>query len=507
MPRGGKRLGAGRPRKVAKNASYEAAMPTIDRPSVWIASIDAKREASTWDRETLLKAARWAVNNSGLAARVVRGVARFAVGNGLVPQAQTSNSAFNKQAEQWFEDRYGNVPWAFDQGGQFNFYDVQAALVESMMVDGDVFAQLVRSEGGLPMARFFDGSHVHSANKAQPNMLDGVIVNSQTNRPISYRVLRDPSEYQSWVDVPAEDLIHIKRVQRLGYLRGISWLGAAVSRIQDIREALDNELASAKLNTKIGLVIESDNAGTMGLGSQLQVATDGSGNTQNIEKVFQGVGSVHLRKGESLKAHTFDRPNTNLPTFVDYLTREIAYSIGVSPEVIWQLGSLGGTATRAALQDADVFFQSVRTIVENQFCQRFWRYAVWHAIQTGELPDPGNDWFRVAFVSPPKISVDFGRDSRAMLELVRAGLLSRRKYHNMLGEDSETQMEDIIREAARRKKMVVEIAAEEGVELTLQEVFPPAPGAAVPLEAAAQPELPVEDDEGEDDETDDADEL
>jgi capsid protein len=375
-----------------------------------------------------------------------------------------------------------------------------------MMVDGDVFAQLVRSENGMPMARFFDGAHVHSANKMQPNMFDGVIVNSRTNRPVAYRVLRDPSESQSFVDVPAEDLIHIKRVQRLGYLRGISWLGAAVSRIQDIREALNNELASAKLNTKIGLVIESDQAGTMGLGSQLQVATDGSGNAQQIEKVFQGVGSVQLRKGESLKAHTFDRPNTNLPTFVDYLTREIAYSIGVSPEVIWQLGSLGGTATRAALQDADVFFQSVRSIIENQFCQRFWRYALWHAIQIGELPDPGNDWFRVSFVSPPKISVDFGRDSRAMLELVRAGLLSRRKYHNMLGEDADTQMEDIIREAARRKKMVQEIASEEGVELTLQEVFPPAPGAAAPQESAPNQGGFAEDDRDTDEDDEEPDE-
>jgi capsid protein len=206
------------------------------------------------------------------------------------------------------------------------------------------------------------------------------------------------------------------------------------------------------------------------------------------------------------KAHTFDRPNTNLPTFVDYLTREIAYSIGVSPEVIWQLGSLGGTATRAALQDADVFFQSVRSIIENQFCQRFWRYALWHAIQTGELPDPGNDWFRVSFVSPPKISVDFGRDSRAMLELVRAGLLSRRKYHNMLGEDADTQMEDIIREAARRKKMVQEIASEEGVELTLQEVFPPAPGAAVPQESAPNQGGFAEDDRDTDEDDEEPDE-
>jgi lambda family phage portal protein len=483
MPRGGKRIGAGRPRKdLAKAASFEATQPTIDRPAIWIASIDAKKEASAWDRETVLKAGRWTMNNSGIGGRVVRGIARFSVGNGLVPQAQTSNGSFNKSAEQWFEDRYGNVPWAFDQSGQFNFYDVQAALVESMLVDGDVFAQLTRSESGLPMARFFDGAHVQSANKQQANLYDGVIVAPNTGRPIAYRVLADPSDTRQFVDVPAQDIVHIKRLQRIGYLRGVSWIGTAIAQIQDIREILANELSSVKLNTKIGLVIESDNAGTMGLGSQLATSTDSQGNEQKIEKIFQGVGSVQLRKGETLKAHAFDRPNNNLTQFLDYHIKEICYNVGTSPEVLLNHGNLGGTAIRAALQDADVFFSGVRNIIENQFCVRFWRYAIWHAIQKGELDDPGNDWFRVSFVSPPRVSVDFGRDSRALMELVRAGLLSRRKYHNMLGEDADTQMEDIIREAARRKKMVEQIATEEGVELTLQEIFPPAPGAAAPVE-------------------------
>jgi len=204
----------------------------------------------------------------------------------------------------------------------------------------------------------------------------------------------------------------------------------------------------------------------------------GNDSTIALDKLVPGVGTVQLAKGESLKAHTFDRPNSNLPTFVDYLSREIAYSVGVSPEVIWSLAGLGGTASRAALMDADVFFGGVRLLIEQQFCVRFWRYAIWHFIRNGDLPYPGDDWFRVSFVPPQKTSVDIGRDGKLRLELVRAGLLSRRQYFNELGRDSDTETEDIIRDVARRKKAIERIAKEEGVQLTEAEVFPPAPGAA-----------------------------
>jgi lambda family phage portal protein len=483
MPRGGKRPGAGRPRKGgatnAQAASFEATVPTYDRPQIWMASIEAKREASAYDRLTLMKNSRWATNHSGIAARVTRGVARFAVGNGLVPQAQSADYNFNKAAEQLFEDRYANVPWGFDKAGIFDFYSVQSALIESMITDGDVFAQLVRSENGLPMARFLTGEFVGDGAVAskEPNIHDGVFFNKD-NRPVKYRVLLNPGDFKpGYVDVPAEDMIHIRRVHRMGYLRGVSWLASAVSRIQDIREALDNELSSAKLNSKVALILESEK-GTTGLGAGISRVSAGGDSTVALDKLVPGVGAVQLAKGETLKAHQFDRPNSNLPTFIDYLTREIAYSVGVSPEVIWSLAGLGGTASRAALMDADVFFGGVRSLVEQQFCVRFWRYAIWHFIRNGDLPYPGDDWFRVSFVPPQKTSVDIGRDGKLRLELVRAGLLSRRQYFNELGRDSDTETEDIIRDVARRKKAIERISAEEGIELTEAEVFPPAPGAA-----------------------------
>jgi lambda family phage portal protein len=466
----------------------------MDRPQIWLSSIEPRKEATAYDRITLMKNSRWAVNHSGLASRVVRGVARFSVGNGLVPQAQTSSHEFNRAAEQLFEDRYAYVPWAFDKGGTFDFYSVQQALIESMICDGDVFAQLTKSEAGNPMCRFITGEHVGDGTKSGENIHDGVIFNKD-GRPVKYRVLTDPTNYKgNFQDVPAEDIIHIRRIHRMGYLRGISWLASAVSRIQDIREALDNELASAKLNSKIALSIESA-GGKVGLGAGIVNAQTVGGGNIAIDKLVPGVGTIQLAKGEAIKAHSFDRPNSNLPTFVDYLSREIAYAVGVSPEVIWSLAGLGGTASRAALMDADVFFGSVRLLVEQQFCVRFWRYALWHFIRNGDLPYPGDDWFRVSFVPPQKTSVDIGRDGKLRLELVRAGLLSRRQYFNELGRDSDSETEDVIRDVARRKKAIERIAKEEGVELTESEVFPPAPGAANQYQQQEEDEEEVDEEE------------
>ncbi len=490
---GGRRAGAGRPKGSktanARNASFEAARPGVDRPRVMIASLDPKREVSAWDRRTLIESGRWAVNNSGIAARIVRGTANFALGPGLVPQAQTRDHAWNRAAEMWFEDSFCNVPWAFDLGGQFDFYRAQVAIVEAMLTDGEVFSQLALSKDGHPMMRFRTaeavGAGIYGKTDSE-RVVDGVRTNVE-GAPMAYAFLEPGKTEPRWI--PADDVIHVFRPHRIGALRGVSWLGTAVARVQDILKMDNTELAAAMLNAKVAFTIESENAGNIGLGSHLrkEIASDAQTEIKR-DVLIDGAGSLQLKPGEKMHAHEFNRPNSNYIAFRDALTRELAYSVGVSPEIIWNMAGLGGTASRQALIDADTFFGSIRRIVEYSICMRFWRFAIWRAIKAGILAYPGDDWHRVAWVGPQKLTVDNGRDGRLRLELVRAGLLSRRQYFNELGQDAEQQTEDIIRDAARRKKMIERIAAEEGVTLTEQEVFPPAPGAA-PTQPAREPDL------------------
>jgi lambda family phage portal protein len=487
--RGGARPNAGRKPKDPQNVSFEAARETGARARVFLTSLDPKREVTSYDRRKLLEAGRHAVNNSGLASRIVRGTARFAVGNGLVPQAQTSDAAWNKEAEQWFEDRYCNVPWAFDKAGRFDFYSAQTALIEAMLTDGEIFAQLARSESNSPMVRFITADHVYGSSD-KDGSLDGVVVN-EDGKALAFTVHKNSSDPRGdkVTKVPAEDMLHIFRPNRIGYLRGVSWLGTAVTRIQDMREMDDTELAAQRLNGKVAMTIESEAAGTIGLGSNLRKQAMADGTSIKIDELVPGVGTMQLRPGEKMQAHEFNRPNPNYLAWRESLARECAYSVGVSPEIIWNMAGVGGTASRQALIDADVFFGSLRLLIENNFCTRFWRFAIWDAIKTGQLRDPGKDWHRCAWTGPQKLTVDNGRDGRLRIEMVRAGLLSRRQYFNELGQDSDQQTEDIIRDYARRKKAIERIAIEEGVEIHEQEVFPPAPGSApVVIEPPEKPD-------------------
>lgn len=471
-------MGAGRKPKDPQARSFEETAPTYNRPQVYLTSIEAKNELPAWDRMKLLKSARWLLNNSGLAQRIVRGISRYSVGSGLVPQARTSDREWNKRAEQLFEDRVATDAFAFDKSAAVNFYEAQRMIVEQMVTDGEMFAQLDKSEAGNAMARFITAEYVgdQSNNDAESGFHDGIKVN-EDNKPVFYRVLSNPIKQNAdYIDVPAADMIHIRKLHRYGFLRGVSWLCSSVSRIQDLRTMMENEQLAANLNSKIGIVIESQDAGNIGLGSSLRKVTTGTTEEVTFDRLTAGTGSVQLKPGEKLSAHTFDRPNVNFSNWMEYMVREIAWSAGISPELIWNMSGVGGAVARHILQDAEVFFSDIRQVLEFQFCRRFWRYWIWNAIRTGELPYPGDDWWRSDWIAPQRLTVDTGRDGKLRLDLVRAGLLSPQRYFNELGQDSDTELEDIIRNAAVRKRMVGEIAAEEGVRLTVEEVFPPAPG-------------------------------
>jgi capsid protein len=156
----------------AKNAAFEAA--ELYQPG----------------RTLIYMKARWLYNNVGLAARAVDGIARYACGTGIIPQARSSSSPWNKATEQRFEDSVGREAFGFDAAGQFNFYTAQAAIIRHAAVDGDFFGQLVQSKDGRAMMRFFGSEKVANAitGLQQEEWRDGVRVD-EMGKPTQYRLL------------------------------------------------------------------------------------------------------------------------------------------------------------------------------------------------------------------------------------------------------------------------------------------------------------------------------
>ena len=477
---GGARPGAGRPRKslALKNqlsptafAAYEATARTnVQRSWIYMPTLDARRELTTYDRTELIRRAHWMYNNIGIAARAVDGVARYSAP--LIPQARTANQDFNRAVEQLFEDACGTAAFGFDAGAEVNFYEAQPFILRQVALDGDLYWQKILSKNGRGLVRFVGGESIGmTANLGTgKDWFDGIRVD-RFGRPIAFNVI-DPDDSNSSTIVSADDMLQIRRMYRRGYLRAPSWLARASNHLQDISEILSYEKQSFKLNSQVAFVITSPEAGQIGLGiNRTKQAIDQLGEV-TVDTLYNSSGIPQLKPGEDLKSFSNAHPNTNFQSFLDYLMRDIAWGMGLSPEILWNITDAGGANTRYLLEDANIFFRECQVMLREQFCRPFWTFWVWNEIESGRLPYPGDDWWRVDFIPPKPPSVDLGREGKLYLSLVQAGLMSRKRYFNMLGLDEETETDDMIAAAVRTK------ARCEAAGISVAEIIPPTQPAA-----------------------------
>ena len=82
------------------------------------------------------------------------------------------------------------------------------------------------------------------------------------------------------------------------------------------------------------------------------------------------------------------------------------------------------------------------------------------------------------FIPPARATVDFGRDTKALLEIVRTGAMSTRRFAEMHGLDEEAEEDAAIAAAVRRKTKC------QAAGLAVTDVFPPAPGSPAPMQPA-----------------------
>jgi capsid protein len=490
--RGGARAGAGRPKKTDL-AAYEASH-RFNPQRMWVYSptLDAQKELSSGSRQELIKKAQWLYNNSGLAGGAVDKIARL-VGP-LQPQARTTDEKWNRQAEQAFADACRNAAFGVDVAGFVNFDQAVPLLVRQMAIAGDVFWQRMTSKNGRGMFKLVPGENVGSPVGAESEgWNDGVRIDPKSGRPTYYRILKAPAS-QEFTDIKSDDINHVRRAYRIGYTRAPSWLARAANTLQDIAEYLAFEKQSKKINASIPVVITSPEAGSLGLGSSL-VKGNSSSSSQpmTVDALTNGSIIPQLKPGEKIETVLEKNAAGNMSEFLSTLKEEISVGLGFSSQFLFDATDAGGANQRWILLEADSAIDEIRDIIIQQFAAPFWRFWVWQEIQSGRLPMPndGSDWWRCEFTPPARLSVDFAREGRLMSDLMQRGQISPQRYYALQGLDADTQDADIIRFAARRKKLIAEIAKEEGVELTVADVFPPAPGTPITSQTSGDQPAPA----------------
>ncbi len=280
------------------------------------------------------------IRDAAYAKRAKIIVVNNVIGPGIGMQAQVKttrdglNNRINDDIEVTWEDwSQGEV---CHTGGTLHFSDRERFCMGEIFETGEVFLRkYYRAFGGssIPFAlEVIEPERV--IDEFQPSSpLPGAVVrmgveSDEFRRPIAYWIRRlhpgeirySPGETDAIERVPANQIIHLRIVDRWPQTRGEPWLHAVIRKLNDIDGYSEAEIIGARAAASYMATIET-------VGDYGEKQTDGS------REITLEPGVVErLQPGEKFNFINPNRPNANIDPFMRFMLREIAAGTGVSYE-------------------------------------------------------------------------------------------------------------------------------------------------------------------------------
>jgi capsid protein len=463
------------------------------------------------DRVTLIRESRWLEENSSIIKSILRKYRTFSVGR-LQYVARTSNEAVNKQIGAYVERWMANA----DASQRHHFRTLAGLAVTSMKRDGDI-GFIVLEEPMTPLDQMMmvspiriqaieadrigsivnrEGLDTRPFKPLKKNEQDfsGVVVNG-SGKPVRYRIYnrsRTGETLTPALEVPAQDFLHLFDPTRLDSYRGFSVFDAAITDIKDLMEILACEKMSVKMLSSIsGVVNNSDGSADQDV--SLDMSHDYDPTADRLKKIEPG-SIEYLAEGESFNPVESNRPSPTFNGFLDSLIRNCGMATNLPFGFIYSWAGQG-TAVRMEAAQAAREFEMTQLTLEEKLLNPLVRRVIARGMQLGHLPTVP-DFDSGEWRYPAKVTADVGRESKAIIDEIMAGVTSKTQVSADRGEDREMTRAFLRTEAIElvQDAMQVQQAAEGQLDLNtaiymLERRAPNAPTIA----AAPAPEEPMDD--------------
>ena len=423
---------------------------------------------------TMLRSrARQLVRDAAYAKRAKVIVQNNVIGTGIGMQAQVMatrgqpREAVNDAIEEAWET------WACSTGchiaGQLHFADIERLCIGQVFDAGEVFLRKHIGASGdskIPFSlEVIEPERI--ADEFQypvPNVpvAPGAVVRmgieqDDFGRPLAYWIRnRHPGDLRyspiagekplKIERVPAEQVIHLRLIDRWPQTRGEPWLHAVARKLNDMDAYSEAEVVAARSNAVVSGTIETTHPDSP-LG---QDPNDPAVSGQTQVELETGV-LMRLAPGEAMKPYTPSRPNTALDPFMRAMLREVAAGLGVSYESLSRDYSQSNySSSRLSLLDDRDGWRYFQTWFIRQF-----RYAVhkdWLkiAVYSGAIPAiPLAEYaaqpekFEYARFKPRGWSwIDPVKEVTAYKEAVRCGFMTVADVINVTGGGQD--LEDVL---------------------------------------------------------------
>lgn len=441
-------------------AAYEAAKPSKLRRGV--SAAEGPNVAVRSGQVALMRHARHLEQNHDLFRGALSTLVDFSIGPsgvGIEPQPRradgTIHAEYAEALRQAWRDwtRRPEVTW------QHSWARVQRLAARSWLRDGEVFAQKIVG----PLATLNHGTRVPfsleliEAEMCPVDHADGDrirqgIERNSWGRPTAYFFWKShPLEmemlarFSDLKRVPAERLIHLKTVDRIGQVRGVSHFASIITRIEDLKDYEESERIAAKVAASLTAYVRR---GTSDLYDPARLSKDADGNPVPRDIRFApGMVIDTLAPGEDIGLIDSKRPNVNAVAWRQGQLKAMAAGIGASFSTIAR--EYGGTysSQRQELVESWLRYSCIADDFTTQFVQPVWEAFVAAADLGGVVPMPrdvvpesADDALWVATEMP---WIDPVKEAAAWVELTRAGFASEVEVIRKRGGNPRDVMEQI----------------------------------------------------------------
>ena len=399
---------------------------------------------------------------------IIAGVAdRFSdnvVGSGIVPQAKTTDTLWNEEAEdhwrQWSKIAVVN--------GRINMRELQCLVVDQRLFAGDMAILLLDNGQIQPI----EGERINTPRELEAKderIVDGIKIDKKTGQMLgAYIFGRDKNgivdirSKGNWQYRRRENLIYITKYMRFDQVRGLPELTPVINTVRDLHELSGSVMTKAKLEAFNAYTVQKDsNAGPGNLGPRGSAVGSDIGATQ-LERLEEGM--IHyLREGEKMEATNGSVPHTTYMDFTELILRTIGTGLGLPYEFILMDFSKGNfSASRAALLQTHRTFTGWQEWMTSQFLQRLWNWTTAKAIKSGKISPAPLDvngisqWFQTDWSFPEFEWIDPNAEANAEQRQFAMGKRSMTDIVKKSGRD----IEDVWREKSNDLDKAAMIAAD-----------------------------------------------
>jgi lambda family phage portal protein len=380
-------------------------------------------------------------------------------GIGVEFQPRKMDGSIHEDYAQQLADAYEDWQRRPEVTHRRDWQAVQRVVARSKFRDGEVFAQRISG----PLVTLDHGTRVpyslelmeadlipYEVSDQGKGIFNGCEINEWGRVRAWHCYKRHPGELMNLPTIgdvkriPAERMLQVAELGRIGQLRGITPYASVINRIEDIKDYEESERVAAKIAARMGPYIKKLAPSEEGY----TPTVDANGNPAPRELSWQ-VGQIYdqLYVGEEIGMIDTNRPNPNLITFRSGQLRAFAAGIAASYSSVSRNYEGTYSAQRQELVETFVHY-AVHT---DDFVGQFNRPVIEDFITTADLSavarkprdlKPGSE-FDVLYLAPSMPWIDPAKEALAWLTLVQAGFASEVEVIRKRGQSPESVLEQV----------------------------------------------------------------